>query len=247
MAVYKPVAKANVTVATQNGARYSVSMDPTATQTGTASWQVPVGQTITVTAAEADKVLQWENESDKILGKGATLDVVVTGPMKVTLVYSTVEPNQAFVEFVTDYGQVVSAAQCSAESTIVFPDGPSKFGYEFKWWRVEGETEQATQETIQAKISGGATLVTLKPYYEQNSETGSVTVKCMYGNTELSSETYADIPYGTLKTFTAEAEKGGYWFECWKDENGNWPKRISRSSLRTCSNRTRYRPFPSSR
>ena len=217
-AVFEAISQANVTIGTRNGAEYIVNNDPgSVVQTSETSWNAGVGESFKVTAVDPDKVLQWENESNKIIGRNASIDMVVTGSMRITLAYNTVEENHAFVEFVSDYGQVLSAAQYTSESPIAFPAAPSKFGYTFKYWRVEGE--EATQDSIQKLIQKGATVITLKPYYEQVSETGSITVKCLHGTTELSRETYADIPYGTLKTFVANAEMDGYKFECWKDED----------------------------
>ncbi len=221
VAVFKANSRANVTIAIRNAARYTVSTDPEgAVQTGETTWTVPVGQTITVTSDDASKVLQWENENGKLLGKGASLDVVVTGPMKVTLAYDTVEEKQAFVQFVTDYDQVISAAQYKATSRIAFPRASSKFGYIFKYWRVDGQEEEATLESIQAMIANGAEVITLRPLYERDVQKGSVTVKYVHGDTELESKTEEGIPYGTLKTFKADPERDGLTFKYWAEEDG---------------------------
>ncbi len=210
MAVYEANGSATVTIAVVNGAKYTVGSDTTVKTGGTETIQL--GKTLTITADDAEKVLQWQNESGKVLGKGSTLEFTVTGNTSVTLVYKSVENNQSFVQFVSDFGQVLSYNQYSATSNITFPTVPTKFGYNFVKWVFEGTDTEATEAAIKAKI-GTESIITIKPSYTQDSTTYNVTVK--YSGITRDDDNYNAIPIGTGYSVTAP-EIENYNFECWK-------------------------------
>jgi uncharacterized repeat protein (TIGR02543 family) len=216
-AVYEAKGKATVKIIAVNGAKYMVG-DDTTIKTGSQE-NVPIGTTLKLTAADADQVFQWQNESEKILGTGSPLEYYVTSNTTITLVYQYDAENQSYVQFVSDYGQVLSYNQYSASSSIDFPVSPTKYGYTFDKWVFEGTEDEATAETIKAKI-GTEKIITLKPKYTKDEAVGSVTVNYKAGNTVIAdASTTADIPVGNTKTFTAQ-DIDGYTFECWKSEDG---------------------------
>lgn len=216
-AVYEAKGKATVKIIAVNGAKYMVG-DDTTIKTGSQE-NVPIGTTLKLTAADADQVFQWQNESEKILGTGSTLEYYVTSNTTITLVYQYDAENQSYVQFVSDYGQVLSYNQYSVSSTIDFPVSPTKYGYTFDKWVFEGTEDEATAETIKAKI-GTEKIITLKPKYTKDEAVGSVTVNYKAGDTEIAEASVtADIPVGNTKTFAAQ-DIDGYTFECWKSEDG---------------------------
>lgn len=218
-AVYKARGNATVTFDTGNGAKYLVGTDPTV-QTGKITKEIPLGTPLTVTAQEPDKVLQWQNENNRILGTGGSLTVNVVSNMTITLVYTTVEAQQSYLQFITDYDQVLSYTQISSSSAISFPFPPVKYGYSFDGWVFQGTSTIATEETIKEKI-GTESLITLKPKYTKDQATGSLTVSYFCGESPAAgSDTYSSLPTGKLKKVTAKAING-YVFECWKNEAGD--------------------------
>ena len=213
VAVYQPSGSATVKIAAINGAQYTVGDDPTVQSGSTVT--VPLGSVLKLKATDASKVLQWQNESNKLLGTGETLEVTVTGGMTVTLVYKTAKANQAFVQFVSDYDQVMQYGQYSTSSTITYPTAPTKLGYVFDKWVFAGTDEEATTEAILAKI-GTESLLTLKPSYIKENTECTVTVK--YEGCEQDDSTYTLIK-GESSDITAPAIDGCK-FAYWKDADG---------------------------
>ena len=221
VAVYHSDSIANVVINAGNGAKYRVSCDDTgATYDDTTTWQVPVGDTITATADDADQVLHWENESDKIIGRKGTLNITVTGSMRVLLRYRNKSNSESFVQFVDDYQKVLVGAQYKPTDDIYFPEGPSKFGYKFRYWRFEGEIEKVAQADIQAAIAAGEKVITLRPFYDQGNQVGTLIVKTQIGDNVTSTATTTNLPYGQTQTLNAYEERDGGKFKCWEDESG---------------------------
>ena len=133
---YEARGSATVTVNKLNGADYSASGDEL-TQNGD-TLTIALGKTLTLTALDADSFLQWQNGSGKVLGRSPTLSLTVTGNMDVELVYKSAETSSSFVQFVSDYGQIMLAGTYSKTDTIPTPDTPTKFGYTFVRWVFDG-------------------------------------------------------------------------------------------------------------
>ncbi|MBR3469724.1 MAG: MucBP domain-containing protein [Lachnospiraceae bacterium] len=219
VAVYEARGNAQVTVSAVNGAKYFVNNGPTAQ--GGSTENVQLGTTLLLTAGDADKVLCWMNESNKVLGTKDSLRLVVTGDTKVTLVYKPEEANGAFVQFENDFGQVLGYKSYSASDVkIDFPIQPSKFGFTFEKWVFKGTTEEATQEQILSKVANGG-VITVVPKYVQDERKYGVTVRYQDADgAEVSADVqYPDILVGTGYTVTAPTVSG-YMFSCWKDSNG---------------------------
>ena len=184
---------------------------------------VKIGDTLTITAKDEDKkVLHWLNDSNKVLGSDNSLEITVTGSMTITLVYeSEAEGGQsAFVQFVSDYGQVLYAKLVSNYSEIEVPYAPSKLGYKFNGWVLGNTKVEADSTAVNEKIAGGEKTITIKPTYTDNSSDFTVTLKYKLGDGIVEDRTVTKS-YSIGKTLTLTAEPiEGYTFECWKNENG---------------------------
>ena len=219
VAVYHAMGNGKVTIHTINGAKFYVSSDPSTLNNSLAA-EFPLGTVLTIRAADAEEVLQWQNENDKLLGRGDSLTITVTGNMTISLVYKTVENGQSFVQFVSDYGQVLSYQQYSSSSNVTMPPVPSKMGFTGIGWLFEDGTE-ADAETIKARI-GGVDLITLKPKYEASNEKGTLKIQYYSENAPIAGVdevTYANLPYGTGKSVTAP-EISNYKFSHWAKADG---------------------------
>ena len=207
IAVYTPNAKVTVTVEGLNNAMFYVDGDGTAQSHY--GQNVAIGTRLQLTAKEPDKVSAWLNGSDKVIGTGATLEITVTGSMTIKLSYKTDVENQAMVEYVSDYGQLLSFKSCKAGAEITPPVGPSKLGYTFTGWDL-------SVEEIQKKIKAGERHITVRPVYEANEVSFTVTVK--YPDGTLADDSYTGTE-GSGLTVTAK-EMDGRVFAYWTDANG---------------------------
>ena len=219
-AVYQAMdQKADVKIYTVNGAKFRLG-DSQTNQNGY-SGKMALGSQLTIFASEPENVLQWQNSSNKLLGAGPDLTLTVTGDTTITLYYNTADTGQSFVQFVSDYGQVLSHRQYSRSDTeIEFPSDPTKFGYVFVGWVFENTTDTATSESILAKI-GTQDIITVKPFYQRTNKNYEVVIAYMSEDGELDREpdifTYSE---GTSVTFRAPAI-AEYIFDHWEDDSGN--------------------------
>ena len=207
VAVYQPNGNATVTV-----------NDPRATTTPY-TVEPQLGTAVTITAADTTNILRWENESGKVLGTSGTLTFTAIGNTTVNAVYKAAS-GQSFVQFVSDYGQVLSGAQYSSTDEITFPTVPTKFGYNFDMWVFEGTTDEAKEAAIQAKI-GTESIITIKPSYTKDSTKYKVTVNYVNASVETIKDTFIDtnVEKGSDYTLTAPVIND-YKFNCWKDSKG---------------------------
>ena len=211
VAKYTARGLAQVDIATRNFAQYTIDGSSTPQAGGTEI--VPLGTTLTLTAVDDERFLQWQNESGKILGRGKTLSIVVTEDMNITLVYkASASDGNAFVQFVSDYGQVFAAKIYGTNDPITFPIAPTKFGYTFVKWVFEGTQTTATEAAILDKIGKEGTI-TVKPYYTKDAEAFTVTVQ--YEGVTRDDDVYDDKSIGTGFTVKAPAIDG-YVFQHWK-------------------------------
>lgn len=222
VAVYEALGEAAVTIGVENGTGFSITCNEEVLEADASNTvTVPVGSSLYITATDGNDVLQWENESEKILGTGTTLNLVVTGDRKITLVYETEDSTYASVQFVSDYGQVLSYTRYEDGGTITFPAGPTKYGYTFNYWTLDGDEAEATEDDVLSKIDAGATEITLKPHYTWQESTYTVTVSYLNeeGNSLGDNSVYSEIAAGSGYTVNAEAFDG-YVFSHWEDEDG---------------------------
>ena len=170
----------------------------------TGSIQAPIGTPIVFAAKDPAKVSAWLNGSDKVIGTGASIELTVTGNMTIKLMYKADTANQAMVEYVSGYGQLLSYKSYSADQEIAVPVAPSKLGYTFVRWSL-------TVDEIKSKIAAGEKHITVTPVYTQDDTTFTVTVKYDDGTSETHS-----VAKGS--GFTAVAKPiDGKIFTCWTD------------------------------
>ncbi len=209
VAVYQARNSVNVTIGVVNGAQYSVGNSATVRMGGVES--VPLGSNLLLSAVDSAKVLQWQDENGMILGTDANLSFPVNSRSSLMLVYRSELADQAFVQFVSSYDQVLSYNQYSATDEILFPTAPTRFGYTFDKWVFEGTDTEATEESIRAQIAS-SNLITLRPSYTKNEGTLIVTVE--YAGVNRAADQYS-LAVGSTRTLQAP-EIDGYTFQCWK-------------------------------
>lgn len=207
-AVYTSNAKATVTVKGLNSARFTVGSSTTP-QSACTEENVAIGSRLTITAVEPDKVSAWLNGSQKVIGTGASIEITVTGDMTIELMYKAADENQAMVEYVSDYGQLLSFKSYKADETITPPAAPSRLGYTFTGWNL-------SMADIQAKIAAGERHITVKPLYEATNQSFTVTVK--YPDGTLADDTYTGTEGSGLTVTAKDIE--GKTFAYWTDGGG---------------------------
>ena len=226
VAVYQPEeGRGTLTIVPRNGAEFTVGGE-----SDVYDWEyranVELGSKVTLAAKEADKVLSWENESGKVLGTGASLDVLVWRDMTITLRYKGADESQSYVEFLSDYGQVLKAGVYDSLGEDDFPDPPAKMGYKFVGWVFEGGGE-ATAQSLADKIGTVDTIV-VKPKYEKIETTKyTLTVSYLDGddNTVYAPASTTGLSLGDLRRATAPEAEGFSFDHCEdadkQDEKGN--------------------------
>ena len=201
----------DVTITCINSAQYTVDNDATIKSGGT--MQLELGKTLKLAAVNEELFLQWQNGSNKVMGLNKELTVTVTGKMNITLVYkSPVVENQSYVQFVSDYGQVLQSDTYSVSSNFTVPAAPTKFGYTFVKWVFEGTEDEATVETIKAKLGTGT--ITVKPKYTKDTTTYTLTV--VYDGVAHENDAYNNISIGTGYSVSVAAQIGEKVFQHWK-------------------------------
>lgn len=214
-ALYSPNDDVTVTISS-NGA-YAISGD-IAEDLGAGRYIVQKGKTLKFQAIESGKDVQWQNASQKIMGRNKNLEVTVVGDMNITLVYQTATSGSAYVQFVSDYGKVLKADSYDADSIIDFPENPFKFGYTFKNWVFEGTDVTADEAAIKERLDQNTIIV--KPKYDKDTTT-TFDVTVTFEGVERPDNVYPGIPVGDGYTVTAP-EIDGKEFQYWKiDNNGN--------------------------
>lgn len=96
----------------------------------------------------------WQNSDRKIVSKEATytFTLVSKTDLEAVSVAEIEGESSAVVLFVSSYNQVVETSTWSTGGTNTMPSKkPSKFGYSFKFWTMDGKTE-ATADAIRAAI-----------------------------------------------------------------------------------------------
>ena len=169
------------------------------------SQKFDLNTTITLEATGTD-FLYWMNSSKKIISRDAATSFVLARDTSVTAVYKRSGESSAFVEFVSDYGQIMQAQNYEAESEIEMPAGPAKPGYEFTGW-------DKTADEIRAAIAEGTKYIEVKPVYEKLNNIYRLTL--VYdGEAEEPEQLAGDRNY-TLTAKEIEGRKFAYWQDDW--------------------------------
>lgn len=164
--------------------------------------------------ATGENFAYWMNDSNKIVSTEKEYVFTLLQATTVTVVYKNATAKEtAFVEFVSDYDQVLQAQNYSVSSNILLPNGPTKSGYVFQRWNM-------TISEIKEAIRNGETYIRVKPVYEKLVEYFDVTV--IYdGNTETP-QIYQDVTGYEFLELTSKAIEGrkfAYWSDAIADGN----------------------------
>lgn len=209
VAVYKAVGTATLKV---NGANFKVNGGITQ-MIYNYTQDFNMGTVITLTAI-GENFAYWMNDSNKIVSADKDYVFTLFQPTVMTAVYKyAVSGEFAFVEFVSDYDQVLQAQNYGPTSEIVMPNGPSKSGYIFQKWNM-------TAEEIQTAIANGETYIRVAPVYEKIVEYFDVTV--VYDGDSVNPTIYRDVKgyeFIQLDAKTIEGRKFAYWSDAAVDGN----------------------------
>ena len=212
-AKYAASGRSSLTVQTVNGAKFTFGDGLYYSERTVVAKN---GIVMTLTAEDESKVLQWENESGKVLGRGASITITVIENMKVTLVYKADNVDQSYVQFISSSGQVLSAELYMTTDTVVFPAPPTKLGYKFEYWVIDGTDTEVTEDNIKSFFAGNKVL-SVVPYY--SGPYGTHTVTEIFDGVTRENKVYGPYDTGTAITVTAP-DIDGYTFVKWKDKDG---------------------------
>lgn len=206
IAVYEMSSSSTVTLNVM-GTNFRVNGGPVQ-KTGYYMNKFPRNESITLEATgDSDDFLYWMNGSNKILTRETMYTFVITGDTTLTAVYKYTDEATAFVEFVSEYDQIMQAQVYAADSEILFPGGPSLTGYRFTGW-------DHTEDQIHEKIRAGQTYIVVRGNYQKLNVSYTLTVKCD-GITVNTTE------YEAYKRYSVRAlDIGGRTFSHWIDEKG---------------------------
>ena len=186
------------------GSKYEV--DDSGPQESSADFDKPVGKQVVLTYTGTD-FLYWVNISGNIISTSEEYVFTMVGETTIRLVTSRdLESRESvYVVFLNAYDQVLSAQRILDEESaeLAFPKTiPSKMGVTFEKWVFEGTDEEATPESIAARIASGNPVVKIVPKYSDPADSYTLTVKVKNGGTLSDVEGYTElvIPAGKPKT-----------------------------------------------
>ncbi len=208
--------------------------------------RLPAGENVTVSYV-GDGFLYWVNGSYKIMSrdKDYTFTLVTDTSLRAVAAkgLSDGDVHYAVVIFESEFGQVMQSGTWGSDCSGIpkLPQGPSKLGYTFLYWALEGTNDRATVESICAAIREGTSSLILKPVYAANEERYTVTVMPVIDRTvrEADAVQNADLRLGqsvflrlplestntrTFLCWAADAEGTkvlGYTAACYFPVNGN--------------------------
>lgn len=165
-----------------------------------------VGETITLTAT-GENFAYWMNESNKIVTENKEHTFIIAGDTMFTAVYKNATEGTAYVEFVSDYGQVMQAQNYDSSSEIQMPGAVNKVGYKFISWNM-------TAEEIVSQISSGVTYIRVTPIYEALPDVFTVTT--VYDADEQNADVVEGYSGYQFKQVTAKVIPGRT-FSHWSD------------------------------
>lgn len=163
-----------------------------------------IGEKVTLTAT-GDNFAYWINETNKIVTEQKTYIFTIAGDVTFIPVYKNATEGTAYVEFISDYGQIIQAQNYSSTSEIEFPGAVNKTGYKFvSWSKTVGE--------ITSAIAEGAAYIRVTPVYEALSDVFTVTTiyDGNYDNTEVI-EGYAGYQFIEVVAKNIEGRAFSHW------------------------------------
>lgn len=171
-----------------------------------------LGESITLTAT-GENFAYWMNESNKIVTENKEHTFTIAGDTMFTAVYKNAVEGTAYVEFVSDYGQVMQAQNYDSSSEIQIPGAVNKVGYKFISWSL-------TAEEITRQIGEGATYIRVTPIYEALSDVFTVTT--IYNGDEANAEVvegYSGYQFKQVTAKTIEGRTFSHWSDSKTGEN----------------------------
>ncbi|MBE5922810.1 MAG: hypothetical protein E7269_08665 [Lachnospiraceae bacterium] len=222
--VVEEVEKVRLTVA---GASLIINGEPQVTTGYTENFAV--GTEITL-ACGADGFVRWQNEYRVTMSESETYTFTIvtdTNLTAVTVADIEMENHYAFVEFVSDYGQVMNATTWFTNSTNkTLPEGPAKYGYVFKGWSYNGTDILESADDVKALIDGTVTHLEIRPVYEAE---GTMYTIQVYYDDETTAEVYSGAVGSTLN-IPAKAISGRK-FSHWSNERNGETKLSTNESF----------------
>ena len=159
------------------------------------------GESIEVTAPNAPErtgyLFQgWVTED----GQTATIPTVM--PDNGMIIYADWKINQYTITFDTDGGTAIADIKQDYNTAITAPAAPSKTGYTFDYWTVDG-VQTAIPATMPAKN------ITFKANWKIN------TYKIVFHLDNGDPDVVVEAEYGAPVTAPANFSKGNHTFDCW--------------------------------
>jgi len=164
-AVYEPKADTTFTVnITADNYTVADGSGSAEIKAGTSSRTVIPGTILTVTYTDENNVpVFWQDSNGTIVGRGAILDIPVTGDSTVTVftIPKSVAAISAYVLFLDADGNTLSCNVCTSFQTITFPEAPEIENMTFTGWDM-------TEAQIQAEMAKSTEVVevVVRPIYK---------------------------------------------------------------------------------
>jgi len=171
-----------------------------------------IGESVTLTAT-GENFAYWVNETNKIITEQKSHTFIVAADITFIPVYKNATEGTAYVEFVSDYGQIIQAQNYCSTSEIEFPGAVNKTGYEFVSWSM-------TESEIISAIAEGATYIRVTPVYEALSDVFTVTT--IYDGDEVNAEViegYAGYQFMEVVAKNIEGRTFSHWSDNQNGEN----------------------------
>lgn len=223
VAVYKANGNVKLSVTGESNA-YSVQETTQTSSSMTKDYKVGTKIVVEYVGDNNAEFLYWQNDSGKIVSRNSKYEFTLVSNTSLTAVTvgntsgSEDDGYNAFVVFESSYGQIMQAETWNSKNTSqILPAGPSKLGGTFKYWMIEGDSEEraATAESICAWITDKKSArITLIPVYEEDTTTYTVTVNYNTNDSSQNADAYADKKIGDTLTVTAKdisGKKFAYW------------------------------------
>ena len=206
-AVYKENGKEKYNL-TVSGAGYKVN--DSATQNSLFKKSYEAGTTITLKYVNAKRnFLYWKNSAGKIVSKEKEYTFILGGNTNITAITTIAKESgdeSAFVVFLSESQQVLSARTYKATEDIVFPEPLYKRGYEFVRWN-------KSEQEIKDEMKSASEIIVTANYKPNENLRYSINVK--YDGIEKPEDIYT-LQSGDSKVLTAEEIVGEKRFQYWK-------------------------------
>lgn len=172
------------------------------------------GETVTLSAANADDFRYWENSEGIIVSRSAEITIPIYYNDTYKAVYKN--PSDNVVNYLTPYGQVLYSYTKSEykDSSFTDPNGPIRYGYAFEKWS-SSAADSTQKKAILSALDDGSVDIT--PVY--NSATGEeyiydITIDTTaFGGKKITEKKVVN----EVVTATVSSDDFAYW----EDENGN--------------------------